>query len=108
MWFVFPQVAGLGRSEMAVRYAISGLDEAQAYAAHPVLGPRYAECCEALLALGQVSMTDVFGPVDAQKLHSSLTLFAEVVPQSATIEQLLTRHFGGEPDAGTQRLLGPG
>lgn len=105
MWFVFPQIAGLGRSEMSVRYAISGLAEAQAYAAHPVLGVRYAECGEALLALGDVSMTDVFGPVDAQKLHSSLTLFAQAAPRSATIEQLLTRHFGGEPDAATLRLL---
>jgi uncharacterized protein (DUF1810 family) len=106
MWFVLPQVAGLGRSEMSVRYAISGLGEAQAYAAHPVLGTRYAECCKALLALGEVSMTDVFGLVDAQKLHSSLTLFAQTAPQSATIDQLLTRHFGGEPDAETLRLLG--
>ena len=108
MWFVFPQIAGLGRSDMAVRYAISGLGEAQAYGVHPVLGVRYDECCEALLALGDVSMTDVFGPVDAQKLHSSLTLFAQASPQSATIEQLLTRHCGGEPDAATLRLLAAG
>ena len=105
MWFVFPQVAGLGRSEMSVRYALSGLDEARAYAEHPVLGTRYDECGEALLALGDVSMTDVFGPVDAQKLHSSLTLFAKASPHDPTIEQLLTRHFAGEPDRETLRLL---
>jgi uncharacterized protein (DUF1810 family) len=105
MWFVFPQIAGLGWSEMSVRYALSGLDEAQAYAAHPVLGTRYIECSEALVALGDVSMTDVFGPVDAQKLHSSLTLFAKAAPQDATTEQLLTRHFAGEPDHETLRLL---
>ena len=105
MWFVFPQIAGLGRSEMSVRYAISGLDEAQAYAAHPMLGARYDECCQALLSLGDVSMSDVFGAVDAQKLHSSLTLFAEAAPQSATIDQLLTRHFDGERDRETLRLL---
>ena len=105
MWFVLPQVGGLGRSDMSVRYAVSGLDEAQAYLAHPVLGRRYAECCEVLLALGDVSMTDVFGPVDAQKLHSSLTLFAKADPQSAPIDQLLTRHFAGQPDRETLRLL---
>jgi uncharacterized protein (DUF1810 family) len=105
MWFIFPQVAGLGRSEMSVRYAISGLDEAQAYWAHPVLGIRYDECGEALLTLGDVSMVDVFGPVDAQKLHSSLTLFEKAAPQSATVDQLLTRHFGGEPDSATLGLV---
>ena len=108
MWFVFPQIAGLGRSEMSVRYAISGLAEAQAYGTHPVLGVRYDECGEALLTLGDVSMTEVFGPVDAQKLHSSLTLFAQATPQSATIDQLLTRHFGGDPDRETLRLLRAG
>jgi uncharacterized protein (DUF1810 family) len=105
MWFVFPQVAGLGRSEMSVRYAISGLEEARAYCGHPLLGPRYAECGEALLTLGDASMSDVFGPVDAQKLHSSLTLFALAAPTSATIDQLLTRHFGGVPDPATLRLI---
>jgi uncharacterized protein (DUF1810 family) len=104
MWFIFPQVAGLGRSEMSVRYAISGLDEARAYSAHPVLGTRYDECVEALLTLGDASMIDVLGAVDAQKLHSSLTLFAQAAPQSATTGQLLTRHFGGEPDPATLRL----
>ncbi len=63
-----------------------------------MLGSRYDECVQALLSLGDVAMTDVFGPVDALKLHSSLTLFAEAAPQSATIDQLLARHFGGEPD----------
>jgi uncharacterized protein (DUF1810 family) len=107
MWFVFPQVAGLGRSETAVRYAVSGLDEAAAYWAHDVLGRRYDECCDALLALGDVSMTDVLGPIDAQKLHSSLTLFAEVASPSTTIEKLLVRHHGGERDLETtSRLAG--
>jgi uncharacterized protein (DUF1810 family) len=105
MWFIFPQIAGLGSSAMSVWYALSGLDEARAYWAHRVLGTRYAECCDVLLALGDVPMTDVLGPVDAQKLHSSLTLFADVAPRSATIDQLLTAHFGGEPDAATLRLV---
>jgi uncharacterized protein (DUF1810 family) len=104
MWFVLPQLAGLGRSETAVRYAISGLDEAQAYAAHPTLGPRFAECCEALLDLGEVSMADVLGPVDAAKLHSSLTLFDRAAP-TPTIAALLERHHGGERDPATLRLL---
>ncbi|KAA1397561.1 DUF1810 domain-containing protein [Aeromicrobium ginsengisoli] len=104
MWFVFPQIAGLGRSEMAVRYAISTLDEARAYATHEVLWRRYEACCEALAGLGEVAMTDVLGPVDAQKLHSSLTLFAEAAP-NPTITALIERHFGGEPDPATISLL---
>jgi uncharacterized protein (DUF1810 family) len=105
MWFVFPQVAGLGRSEMSVRYALSGVDEAAAYWAHPVLGPRYEECCRALFELGDVSMDDVLGSVDAQKLHSSLTLFSAAAPATAAFELLLARHFGGEPDPATLALL---
>ena len=105
MWFVFPQVAGLGRSEMSVRYALTGVDEAAAYWAHPVLGPRYERCCRALLDLGDVSMTEVLGAVDAQKLHSSLTLFSLAVPQTETIDALVAQHFGGELDAATTRLL---
>ena len=104
MWFVLPQVAGLGSSEMSVRYAISGLGEARAYARHPVLGSRYAECCAVLLALGHVSMTEVLGRIDAQKLHSSLTLFAEASP-SPVIDELIDRHFAGERDSATIRLL---
>jgi len=105
MWFVFPQVAGLGRSETAVRYALSGLDESRAYSSHPLLGPRYDECCGALVTLGDVSMTDVLGPVDAQKLHSSLTLFAQAGSQSPAVDTLLARHFGGELDTATLSLL---
>jgi uncharacterized protein (DUF1810 family) len=105
MWFVFPQVAGLGRSEMSSRYALSGVDEAGAYWEHPVLGRRYEECTQALVDLGDVSMVEVLGPVDAQKLHSSLTLFSVAVPQTETIDQLIAQHFDGELDPGTTRLL---
>jgi uncharacterized protein (DUF1810 family) len=105
MWFVFPQVAGLGRSEMSVRYALSGVDEAEAYWAHPVLGPRYEECCQALFELGDVTIDDVLGSVDAQKLHSSLTLFRAATPATSTFELLLARHFDGEPDAATLALI---
>jgi uncharacterized protein (DUF1810 family) len=108
MWFIFPQVAGLGHSEMTVRYAISGLAEARAYWQHPALGRRYDECVQALLSLDEVAITDVLGPVDALKLHSSLTLFAQAAPQAVSIDQLLTRHFGGEPDRETLRVLGDG
>ncbi len=105
MWFVFPQIAGLGSSEMSVRYALSGLDEATDYWAHDVLGRRYDECCTALLDLGEVAMTDVLGPVDAQKLHSSLTLFSQVATPSITIEKLLVLHFDGERDPATLSRL---
>lgn len=105
MWFVFPQLAGLGQSEMSVRYALSGIDEAGAYWEHPVLGRRYEECTEALAGLDDVSMVDVLGAVDAQKLHSSLTLFSLAVPLTETIDQLLAQHFAGAPDAATTRLL---
>lgn len=105
MWFVFPQVAGLGSSEMSVRYALSGVAEAAAYWEHDVLGQRYDECCEALLDLGEVTMTDVLGAVDAQKLHSSLTLFAEVATPSIAVEKLLVRHFDGQRDEATKALL---
>ena len=105
MWFVFPQVAGLGRSEMSVRYALSGVDEAAAYWAHPVLGPRYEECCRAVFDLGEVSMDDVLGPVDAQKLHSSLTLFSAAAPSTSAFELLLARHFDGAPDPATTALI---
>ncbi|MEV7397209.1 DUF1810 domain-containing protein [Aeromicrobium sp. NPDC092404] len=104
MWFVFPQLAGLGRSETAVRYAVAGVDEARAYATHALLGPRYDECCAALLGLGDVPMGDVLGQVDAQKLHSSLTLFAQVT-SSPLIDQLIDRHFDGQPDPATLELI---
>ncbi|MCW2831395.1 MAG: hypothetical protein JWP31_2087 [Aeromicrobium sp.] len=105
MWFVLPQLAGLGHSAMAVRYALSGLAEAQAYLAHPVLGGRYADCVEAIVAVGDVPIDDVLGAVDARKLHSSLTLFGAVAPHVTAIAELLDVHFGGRPDDATLRLL---
>src|SRR3954447_15084395 len=80
MWFVFPQVAGLGHSPMAQRYAVSGLAEARAYLAHPVLGPRLVECARALLAVPGDDRVGVLGSVDALKLRSSMTLFEAAVP----------------------------
>ncbi|MGY1753770.1 DUF1810 domain-containing protein [Blastococcus sp. SYSU D01042] len=105
MWFVFPQVAGLGRSATAQHFAISGLDEARAYLAHPVLGPRLVECAQALVELGGTDAVAVLGPVDAQKLRSSMTLFAHADPDQPVFRAVLDRFFDGtEDDATTSRL----
>jgi len=105
MWFVFPQVAGLGRSAMAQAYAIGSLAEAQAYLAHPVLGARLRECAAVLLDLTGRSATDVFGGIDALKLRSSLTLFHRAAPDEPLFARLLERYFAGDPDPETDRLL---
>jgi uncharacterized protein (DUF1810 family) len=105
MWFVFPQVAGLGRSATAQRYAVAGLDEARAYLAHPVLGPRLVECAQALTELPGRDAAAVFGPVDAMKLRSSMTLFAHADPAQPVFRAVLDQYFGGqEDDATTSRL----
>jgi len=105
MWFVFPQVEGLGHSEMAQRFAISGLQEARAYLSHPVLGRRLVECARALTALDTADPVEVFGPVDAQKLRSSMTLFARAAPDEPVFREVLDHYFGGaEDDATTSRL----
>ncbi|SEM13949.1 Uncharacterized protein, DUF1810 family [Blastococcus sp. DSM 46786] len=105
MWFVFPQVEGLGKSGMAQRYAISGLDEARAYLAYPVLGRRLVECARALTALDTEDAVAVLGPVDAQKLRSSMTLFAQADPGQPVFREVLDHYFGGaEDDATTSRL----
>lgn len=104
MWFVFPQLAGLGHSAMARRYAISGIDEARAYLAHPMLGSRLHESVAALARLAAPSAEDVFGEIDAIKLRSCLTLFARA-DGGAPFEAMLGRWFGGRPDEATLRLL---
>ena len=98
MWFVLPQVAGLGRSGTAQRYAVSGLAEAQAYLAHPVLGPRLRACADVLARLETADAADVLGPVDAQKLRSSMTLFARAAPQERVFQDVLDRFFDGQGD----------
>jgi uncharacterized protein (DUF1810 family) len=105
MWYVFPQVAGLGSSEMSRRYAIHGIAEAEAYLRHPLLGPRLVECFEAALAVEGCSAHEIFGSPDDQKLHSCATLFASVSPPGSVYEQVLERYFGGEPDGSTLELL---
>jgi uncharacterized protein (DUF1810 family) len=108
MWFVFPQVAGLGRSAVAQHYAISSLAEAQAYVAHPVLGARLVECALALVELGGSDATAVLGSVDAQKLRSSMTLFATAAPHEQVFVDVLAQYCAGVPDEATTRLLGQG
>jgi uncharacterized protein (DUF1810 family) len=105
MWFVFPQVAGLGFSAMSQRYAIAALDEACAYLAHPVLGPRLRECVALVLAAPSRAATEIFGPVDAQKLRSCMTLFHRADPGERAFGQVLDRYFGGVPDEATDALL---
>ena len=106
MWFVFPQIAGLGQSPMSRRYAIASLDEARAYLAHAVLGPRLIECARIVNGLGGTSAEDVFGGIDAMKLRSSMTLFARADPEKAVFGEVLEKYFGGVPDEATDRLLG--
>ena len=109
IWFVLPQVAGLGRSETSRMYGLRGLEEAQAYLAHPVLGPRLRECCEALLALDGSDPVAVLGATDAVKLRSSMTLFAEAAERSdddaAPFREVLSRYFHGEADHATLSRL---
>jgi len=106
MWFVFPQLRGLGRSEIAQFYAISNRHEAAAYLAHPLLGPRLLECCAALLALDDgLSASTIFGNPDDLKLRSSLTLFYVAAGDEAIFALLLDRYFDGQPDPRTLELL---
>ena len=105
MWYVFPQLDGLGTSPTARRYAIESAAEARAYLAHPVLGPRLVECCEAAVAVGGRSAAEVFGPPDDLKLRSCATLFAAVSPPGSVFGRVLDRYFGGAPDPATLRLL---
>lgn len=105
MWFVFPQIAGLGHSAVSRQYAITSLPEAQAYLHHPVLGPRLLECTRSVAALTDRSTADIFGSVDALKLHSSMTLFARAAPDVPVFRQVLQQYFDGAEDRGTiQRL----
>ena len=106
MWFVFPQLRGLGISSMSQRFAMASLAEARAYLAHPLLGPRYRECVSALQDLVGTTAVAVFGEVDAAKLASSLTLFAEAAPDDRLFTAALDRWFGGRRDEKTLTLLG--
>ena len=105
MWFVFPQIAGLGQSPISRRFAISSLDEARAYLSHPVLGSRLTECAHVLTELATQSAEEVFGGIDALKLRSSMTLFARADPDEPVFARVLDQYFGGQADGTTERLL---
>ena len=108
MWFIFPQVAGLGSSEMSRRYAIGSIEEAQAYLAHPLLGARYRESVARLQNLVGITAEAVFGSVDAAKLRSSLTLFGEAAPGDPLFAAALQRWFRGDKDKRTVDILSAG
>jgi len=106
MWFVFPQIAGLGQSPISRRFAIGSLAEAEAYLAHPVLGPRLIECARVVYESAAPSAEVIFGGIDAMKLRSSMTLFARADPDNPVFVQVLETCFGGVPDQATEQLLG--
>jgi uncharacterized protein (DUF1810 family) len=101
MWFVFPQIRGLGSSPMAVRYAISGLEEARAYLEHPILGPRLRECAGIVVGVEGKTAEQIFGYPDNLKFHSSMTLFAKADEGGGVFRMALEKHFGGGMDQGT-------
>ena len=105
MWFVFPQIAGLGSSPTARAYAISSMDEARAYLAHPVLGPRLTETTRVVADLRGRTAEEVFGGIDSIKLRSSMTLFHRADPGNPLFERVLDAYFGGSADPATDRLL---
>jgi uncharacterized protein (DUF1810 family) len=107
MWFVFPQVTGLGSSPMAVRFAISSLDEARAYLAHPVLGARLREITGIVLRVEGRTVNEIFGYPDDLKFHSSMTLFAQTSEGESVFRKALARYFGGIVDADTLARLSP-
>ena len=106
IWYVFPQIAGLGRSDVSMHYALASLADAQAYLAHPVLGPRLRECAGVVATTEGKSAEQIFGSLDAMKLRSSMTLFHRADPDEPVFRQVIDRFFDGVPDAATDALLG--
>jgi len=105
IWFIFPQLAGLGRSEMSRFYGIASLEEARAYMDHPVLGLRLRECVGAVLATSGVTAEQIFGALDAMKVRSSMTLFHRAAPDEPLFAEMLERFYGGVADEATDALL---
>ncbi len=105
MWFVFPQIAGLGQSPTSRRYSISSLNEAQAYLDHPVLGERLRECAGIVTSLTGRSAEQIFGGIDAMKLRSCMTLFQRAFPDDHIFGQVLDQFFDGAPDSMTSQFL---
>jgi uncharacterized protein (DUF1810 family) len=108
IWFIFPQIAGLGHSPMSQRFAISSLDEACAYLAHPVLGARLRQCSGILLGLESPTAEEIFGSTDTMKLRSSMTLFHRAAPDDPVFSQVLDHYFDGAPDDLTDLRLESG
>jgi len=105
MWFIFPQIKGLGSSATAVHFAIGSRDEAAAYLKHPVLGPRLVECTRLVLGVKSRTSEQIFGGIDSLKFRSSMTLFAEVTLKEAVFREALEKYFDGEADALTLEIL---
>lgn len=105
IWFVFPQIAGLGKSPTSQHFAIKSLDEAKAYLAHPLLGPRLVDSAGIVAESSAPSAAAIFGDMDAMKLHSSMTLFLRARPAQPVFQQVLDKYYDGRPDEGTDRLL---
>ena len=105
MWFVFPQIAGLGRSAMSEQYAIESLEEARAYLAHPLLGPRLRECAETVLSVQGRTAEEILGSIDAVKLRSSMTLFHRAAPDEPVYREVVVRYYESRPDGATDALL---
>jgi len=101
MWFIFPQIKGLGHSATSIRFAIASLDEGKTYLAHAVLGPRLRECARLVLDLEGKTAREIFGPVDEMKFCSSMTLFAKAAPKEDVFQRCLDKYFAGEPDPAT-------
>jgi uncharacterized protein (DUF1810 family) len=106
IWFIFPQMAWLGRSEMSRFYGIESLAEARAYLDHPILGPRLRECAGAVLATSGTTAEGIFGSLDAMKVRSSMTLFQRAAPDELLFAEMLERFYGGVADEATDALLG--
>ena len=106
IWFIFPQLVGLGRSEMSRRYGIESLGEARAYVGHPVLGPRLRECASAVLATPGATADQIFGSLDAMKVRSSMTLFHRAAPDDPLFTEMLDRFYDGTADEATNAVLG--
>ena len=101
IWFIFPQIAGLGHSAMSQHFAIGSLDEARAYLAHPVLGPRLRQCAQLVLAVEGRTAEEIFGSLDAMKVRSCMTLFHRAAPDESEFRLVLDRYFGGVEDKAT-------
>ena len=105
MWFIFPQIHGLGQSSTSIFYAIKSEEEAKAYLNHPILGKRLVQCVNTILAINGLTSMTIFGSIDNQKLRSSMTLFASISDKNSLFHQVLVKYFNGNEDTQTLKLL---